>query len=88
MGIDKYKFGQISKLAIRMAVKIVDIDLTEDVQEFIKVNADVTCSEELKKKILEAPKGELLKVSKEIGSFTKILSVEIVTDELLIKELQ
>ncbi|MFA5108690.1 MAG: hypothetical protein WC492_04120 [Candidatus Micrarchaeia archaeon] len=71
-----------------MVVKIIDIDLTEDVQEFIKVNADVTCSDLLKKVISDAPKGELLKVSKEIGSFTKIISVEIVTEELLAKELQ
>ena len=71
-----------------MVVQIVDIDMTEDVQELIKVNTDITCSDELKKKILDAPKGELLKVSKEIGSFTKILAVELVTDELLAKELQ
>lgn len=69
------------------AVKFVDIDLAEDVKGFVLCNNDVTCNNELKEKILDYDNDDLLKVTKEIGSFTKILSVELVNEELLAKEL-
>lgn len=68
-------------------VKFVDIDLAEDVKGFVLCNSDVTCDEEMKAKILAFDNDDLLKVTKEMGSFTKILKVELVDEALLAKEL-
>lgn len=68
-------------------VKFVDIDLAEDVKGFILCNSDVTCDKRMKDKILAFDNDDLLKVTKEIGSFTKILDVELVDEALLTKEL-
>jgi hypothetical protein len=69
------------------AKKIVDVDLASDVKGFIEINDDVECEEALKEKINAADNDDLLKVTKEIDSFTKILKVEVVDEELLKKEL-
>lgn len=67
--------------------EIIDIDLAGDVNEFIKINEDVDITPELKTKIENFDNMDLVKVTKQIGSFTKILNVELVDDELLEKEL-
>ena len=69
------------------AKKFIDVNLAEEVKEFISVNSDVECKKELKDKIFSFDDLELIKVTKEIGSSTKILGADILTEELLAKEL-
>jgi exonuclease I len=71
--------------------KIIDIDMSEDVQELLRMNPDVRCSDELKDKINKAH-DELLMVTKEIGyrpelnrSCILITDVELVTPESIEK---
>lgn len=64
--------------------KVVDFQLSEDLQEFVSFNADVKfASPDIKSEIKCLFPGTLMKVEKEIGSSTTILSVAEVTDELI-----
>ncbi len=47
---------------------LTEIEYAEEFQEFIILNNDVLINDELKSKIMNAEKGELLQVVKEIGS--------------------
>jgi len=67
--------------------QIIDIDLAEDVKEFVSQNNEVQIEGDLKQKINGADNDELLKITKYIGSPTKIVNVEIVDDVLIEKEL-
>ena len=48
--------------------QIIEIDYAEEFQEFIILNQDVLVSDDLKEKVMNTEKGELLQVVKEIGS--------------------
>lgn len=61
-----------------------EYELSEDLKDFIMFNSDVTIAKiSLKKEIYDYPDGTLLKVDKEIGSATKIISVEEATEEVI-----
>lgn len=63
---------------------IVEFELQEDLAELIESNEEVTFDDyNVKEQILSIPVGTLLEVEKEIGSFTKIISVKEVNEELL-----
>ena len=66
--------------------KIIDVSLGEEVKKLLKFNSDLKVTPELKEKIYSFPNDELIKVTKEIGSL-KITDAELVTEELLQKEL-
>ncbi len=63
---------------------IVEFELQEDLAELIANNEEITFDDyNVKKQILETKIGTLLEVEKEIGSFTKIISIKEVNEELL-----
>ncbi len=64
---------------------LVEIEYAEDFQEFIVLNNDVLIDEENKNKIMNADKGELLQVVKEIGSTPIIIkSVDKYDEDFLL----
>jgi len=64
--------------------KLVDFELAEDLQEFIKLNPDVVFDNlDIKKSIEDFAIGTLVKVDKEIGSQIKVISVEEVTEQVI-----
>lgn len=65
--------------------QLIEIDYAEDFQEFVVLNQDVLVSDELKAKIMNAGKGELLQVVKEIGSTPiEIKSVDKYDEDFLL----
>lgn len=63
---------------------IIEFELQEDLAELIENNEEVTFDDyNIKKQILATKVGTLLEVEKEIGSFTKIISIKEVDEELL-----
>ncbi len=66
---------------------IVEFELVEDLQEHIAVSSDVKVEPELKQEINKFPEGTLVKVVKEIGSYTKIISVQEATEKLIETEI-
>lgn len=66
---------------------IIDIDSAKEVKQLIEINDDIEIAPELEKQVNAFDDDDLLKVTKTIGSFTKILAVELVTEELLQKDL-
>ena len=64
--------------------KIIEFELQEDVFDLIKNNNEVIFDDlNVKDQIIQTPVGTLLEVEKEIGSFTKIISVKEVNEGLL-----
>ena len=68
-------------------VTFTEVELAEDVKNFISFNSDSYTDESLKDEIFDYDNDDLLKVTKNIGSPIKITKVEKITDELLDKAL-
>lgn len=66
--------------------EVKEVEYAEDVQEFITLNEDVSISSELKEKVMNTPKIDLLLVTKTIGSHPiKIVSAIKYTEEYLLE---
>ena len=65
---------------------VISIELAEDMKHLLKHNTDVVITDTLQQQIIDSDNDDLLKITKEFGSF-KITAVELVTEELLDKEL-
>ena len=71
-----------------MSQEIMDFELAEDVQEFVKTNFDIEFKKpDIEKKIFDSKKSDLLKVVKTIDSPTTFISVDKVDDEFVLKKL-
>ena len=66
--------------------KFFEIDLAEDVKAYVEAYSDA-CTDEIKTKLNNFSSDDLLKVEKVISSPLKIKNVELVTEELLSKDL-
>jgi len=65
---------------------LVEIEYAENFQEFILLNNDVFIDEKNKNEIMNADKGELLQVVKEIGSTPIVIkSVDKYNEDFLLK---
>ena len=65
---------------------LIEIEYAEDFQDFISLNKDVLVDEVNKAKIMNAEKGELLQVVKEIGSTPIVIkSVNEYNEDFLLK---
>lgn len=68
-------------------VPVVDSMLAGDLKDLLNTNRDIKCSDSFKQMIFEIKDNDtLLKVTKKFGSI-EIVDVQIITDELLIKDL-
>ena len=65
--------------------EFVEFELAEDVQEFVKINKDVSIDSKIKEKLHTFDGSVLLKVTKKIESPTQILSIEQIDDDYIKK---
>ncbi|MCK4730416.1 MAG: hypothetical protein KAT28_03800 [Candidatus Aenigmarchaeota archaeon] len=74
----------LEKLNGEGLIEIEEIELAEEIKDFISESSDVNFeNEELKKLIMDTKDDELLKITKVIGSPIKITEVKIVDDDFL-----
>jgi hypothetical protein len=69
-------------------MNVCDVDMAEDVKELLAKNPDVHLADALKKKILDANDDDLLITTTSFDHGIEIVAVEIVTPEMIMKELK